>query len=151
MEVTKNVSLEKPAMSHTFEQWLEAMNGNSDRLDKLPLPVAYGGNNQMEYLKLANGTIAMWGHIEHGKNYPCTTPWDAAAGYASKEFTITYPVALVDDSPTVFAIATADVNPDTWVLKRSQGYTSFTGCYLCAVEETRNAKQCDLFVLGKWK
>lgn len=151
MDATKNLGLEKPALSNSFGELLEAINLNSGKLDGLPLPVGFGSNTQMDYLKLSNGVILMWGHIEHGKNYPCSTAWATAAGWASKDFTVNYPVPLVDANPVVFAIATADVNPDTWVLKRAQTYTAFTGCYLCAISETANDKKCDILVIGRWK
>ena len=150
-ELTEALGLAKPPISDTFKNWLDAMNGNSDKLEALPLPVAHGSNSQMEYLKLSNGTIIMWGHFNHGKNYPCWKEWASTAGYASDDFTINFPQALVDANPTVLAFARADQNPDTWVLKRSQSYTSFVGCYLCAIEETHNIKECDILVIGKWK
>lgn len=149
MVSTKNLGLGKPALSNSFGELLDAMNLNSDKLDGLPLPIEYGSNTQMEYIKLAGGVVIMWGHIEHGKRYPCCKQW--ATAVASDDFVINYPIPLVNDKPVVFAIATANINPDTWIMKRTQTYTALTAFYLCAIAETENDKNCDIMIIGRWK
>ena len=140
----------KLAINKTFKEWMDSFNSLLDTLASLPLPIAYGKNTQAKYLKFANGTVWMWGHIDHGKNFPCTDAWGGGQ-FASKDFTITYPIPLVEEEVVVIPFVAASVNADTWVLKRSQSFTNFVACYLCAVSETVNVKTLDFLIIGQWK
>lgn len=154
METTKNVLLEKPAMSHTFEQWLEALNGNSDKLDALPLPISSGSNSQMEYIKFANGAIAMWGHFDHGSNYKCVNEYIPNTSYVSKKFTVNYPVALVKDNPVVLTSCVDSRAVECKASPREASYTSVDVYYYCPSEEASDStrtKSLDILIIGKWK
>ncbi|MEG0991001.1 hypothetical protein [Gordonibacter sp.] len=102
-------------------------------------------------MKFANGKVMMWGRIDYGKNYPCTTAWAASAGYASKDFTLNFPIPLVSANPVILPHCIADCNPDTWVLTRSTSYTTYVGCFLCAISETVNVKTLNMLIIGDWK
>ena len=153
MENTKNINLEKPALSNTFGELLEALNLNSDKLDELPLPIGYGKNSQMEYLKLSNGTVVMWGRLAHGQNYPCNETGAGGDYYTSKLITVNFPIPLVNANPTVLPNVHGEVYSDVFFLQRSVSYTNITGFYYCRYNDTtaKNNKNLNLLVIGKWK
>ncbi|MBX9032676.1 hypothetical protein [Gordonibacter massiliensis (ex Traore et al. 2017)] len=154
MDSTTNINLEKPAQSDTFAQFLEAINLNSDKLDALPLPVGYGSNSQMEYLKLACGVIAMWGHFDHGSNYKCTTTLIPGTSYCSKSFKVNYPIPLVDSNPVVLTSCVDSAAIECKASPRAASYSSVDIIYYCPTEEPSNStrtKSCDILIIGKWK
>lgn len=150
-DTTTTLGLEKVSTANTLPEWCDMFNNNLDVLDGFPLPIEYGKNDTMEYVKFSNGKVIMFGRVNHGKNYPCTTAWAASAGYASKDFTLDFPIALVNSNPVIVSHCIADVNPDTWVLTRSTSYTQYKGCYLCAISETSNTKILNMLIMGDWK
>lgn len=140
----------KIALSSTFEQWMGSFNDLLAKLEELPLPVAFGSNSQMGYLKFANGKVMMWGRVDYGRNYPCTSAWGGGQ-FASKDFELNFPIPLVNSDPVIIPHVMASVNADTWVLTRSTSYTTYKGCFLCAVSETDNVKTLNMLVVGDWK
>lgn len=153
MANTTNLELTEIAQSNTFGQWLSAFNANMEAIDGLPIPMEYGENTQMKYLKFTNGIVIMWGRVDFGTNYPCNTLW-ASNNYASADnFTIDLPIALVDNKPAIFPSVIADKNPDMWCLNVAVSYTQYKGRFLCAVNDTNNvnSKIVNLLIIGKWK
>lgn len=148
---TKNLKLEEPALSDTFGTWLEMFNGNMGKIDELPLPIEYGKNNTMEYVKMANGKIVMWGRLDHGTRYPCKHSW--TRGFLSDAVTVDFPIALVNNTPTVLAMAEADVWKDITVCPTNVTYTTFTFKYWHVADDSaqNNSKRCNVIVIGNWK
>lgn len=154
MPTTTNIKLEEVTMSNTFGQWLEAFNANMDMIDGLPIPMEYGKNTTMEYLKFTNGKVFMWGKLELGYSYPCDTY--ITGGYRSKDFVIDYPIALANTKFTAIAQA------KTWpfmnqVIYQSDipNYTTFKGFFFCPDNDSgytsEMSKMCHLLVIGDWK
>lgn len=150
---TTNLNLDEVALSNTFGQLVEMFNGNMDILDGLPIPIEYGKNTTMEYLKFSNGKVAIWGRVEYGTKYPCTSPWASSAGYASSNFTLDLPIALANNNPVVIPHVIADKNVDMWCLTRNTTYTTYTGCFLCAINDSSNinSKTLNMLIIGDWK
>lgn len=149
---TENINLAEMAQSNTFGQWLDAFNANMGKIDALPLPVAYGKNTTMEYLKLSNGKAIMWGRLHLGSSYPCSTACDG--GYKSDTFTIDFPIALSSATPTVLSEAKTWPYVNQTVFSTSVTYTTFTGCFFCPSDDTGASnmqKICHLLVIGDWK
>lgn len=148
---TKNLKLDEPALSDTFGTWLEMFNGNMGKIDSLPLPIEYGKNTTMEYVKLANGKIVMWGMLDHGTKYPCKNAW--TKGFLSDTVTVDFPVALVKNTPTVLAMAEADTWKDVTVCPKDITYTTFTFKYWHVADDSTisNPKKCHIIVIGDWK
>ena len=144
----------KIALSSTFEKWMGSFNDLLAKLDELPLPVGFGSNSQMDYLKLANGTVLMWGAVSHGQNYPCGTHGGGGEGYyTSKSLTVNFPLPLVSESPTVITSVRANEYADVFFLQRTATYTNFTGCYYCRYDDSAvaNNKDLNVLVIGRWK
>lgn len=148
---TTNINLTEIAQSQTFGEWLEAFNENMGTIDGLPIPIEYGKNTTMEYLKLSNGKIIMWGKIDHGTKYPCNSP--SNRNYISSTFTIDFPIALVNNNPTVIATVQASKWSDCWFLQRTTTYTNVTGCYMCIGNDSNasNSKSLNIIAIGDWK
>lgn len=148
---TKNLKLDEVELSNTFGQWLESFNGNMGKIDALPIPIEYGKNTTMEYLKLSNGKVIMWGRLNHGTKYPCTSSW--TRGYLSDKVTIDFPIALANSNPAVFAMAEATAWKDVAVCPTSVTYTTFSFKYWHASNdaEANNSKTCNILVIGDWK
>lgn len=150
---TTNINLEEISQSQTFGQWLEAFNGNMAAIDALPIPIEYGKNTTMEYLKFSNGKVVMWGRVSYGTTFPCTIMWAASAGYASGIFTLDFPIALTKSDPVVIPHVISDKNPDMWCLTISTSYTTYTGRFLCAINDNANvnSKTLNMLIIGDWK
>lgn len=148
---TKNLKLDEPALSDTFGTWLEMFNKNMGTIDELPLPIAYGKNQTMEYLKFSNGKIAMWGRLDHGTKYPCKNAWQK--GFLSDAVTVDFPIALVNNTPMVLAMAEADTWKDITVCPTNVTYTTFTFKYWHVANDSivTNSKKCNVLVIGDWK
>lgn len=150
---TTNTNLEEVALGQTFGQWLNAFNGNMGKIDALPLPIAYGKNTTMEYVKFSNGKVFMWGRIEMGTKYPCSRPGTAAGGYLSDRFTIDFPLALTKSNPAVLSTVMADKYSDVQFYMNAATYTNMTGCFYCPGNDSSigNNKSLNVFVIGDWK
>ena len=151
---TANIGLEEIALSDTFGQWLEAFNANMDAIDGLPIPIAYGKNTTMEYLKLSSGTIVMWGHFSHGTKYKCTNTLIPGQSYASEPFTIDWPIALTNNTPVVLTSCMDSQAIECEVHASSVSYTTGQFKYYCPSAESSSStrtKTCDILVIGKWK
>lgn len=141
----------KLALNKSFKNWMDAFNSLLDKLDELPLPIAFGSNSQMQYLKLANGKVLMWARIDYGKTLVCTSVWPSG-NYASANFTINFPIPLIVDTPVIFAHVSADdLHPDIIATTRAVTYTSVKGCFVCRSSETDTSKVLNLLVIGDWK
>ena len=151
---TTNIGLEEIALSNTFGQWLESFNANMGTIDGLPIPIEYGKNTTMEYLKFSNGKVAMWGRINHGTTYACTLPW-LAGTYGSSNFTLDFPIALTKNTPVVIphVMSGNGANPDMYCVTRSTSYTTYTGCYVCTWNESSSvqSKTLNILIIGDWK
>lgn len=149
---TNNAGFAEVIESQTFGDWLEAFNGNWSMLDGMPLPIEHGSNSQMEYIKLANGKVVLFGRIDYGTNYPCK---NAAAGgnYVSDQFTLDFPIALVKNNPVVLPHVIANNNPDMDVFTRSVTYSQYKGQFLCPLNDASlvNSKVLNIIVIGDWK
>lgn len=141
------------AISKTFKEWMDSFNSLLDKLDELPLPIAYGTNSQMQYLKLSNGTVLMWGRIDYGTRYPFNTAWEGlgGAGYASEEFTLNFPIPLVDQTSTVIPHVINSTRSETFVLTTGVSYTSYKGRFWSAASDTGGASVLNIIVIGPWK
>lgn len=150
---TSNINLEEIALSQTFGEWLEAFNDNMGIIDELPIPIEYGSNTTMEYLKLSNGKVIMWGRIDHGANYPCNTP--SLSNYASAMFTIDFPISLTSTTPMVVGTPQGNAGSwaDLWFLLKEVTYTSLSGYYLCPSNDSGRAgtKSLNILIIGDWK
>lgn len=148
---TKNLKLDEPALSDTFGTWLEMFNKNMGTIDELPLPIAYGKNQTMEYLKFSNGKVVIWGRLDHGTKYPCVNAWQK--GFLSDAVTVDFPIALVNNTPTVLAMAEADTWKDVTVCPTNVTYTTFTFKYWHVANDSsiNNSKKCNVLVIGDWK
>ena len=153
---TTNTNLEEVALGQTFGQWLSAFNGNMGKIDALPLPIAYGKNTTMEYLKLSNGKVLIWGRVEYGTQYPCSNAWPSG-NYVSSDFTIDLPIPLSKANPVVIqhvlSSSQNNKNPDIWFVTRQTTYTTIKGCFLCKVNDSNavNSKALNLLLIGDWK
>lgn len=150
---TNNIKLEEVTQSQTFGEWLNAFNGNMGKLDSLPIPIEYGKNTSMEYLKFSNGKVLMWGRIEMGTKYPCNLPAGSASGKLSSSFTIDFPIALTKNNPTVVATVMADKWADITFYMRSASYTNMVGLFYCPGDDSKvgNNKSLNVTVIGDWK
>lgn len=148
---TKNLKLDEPALSDTFGKFLEMFNNNMNTIDGLPLPIEYGKNTTMEYIKLSNGKAVMWGRLDHGTKYPCNKSW--TRGYLSDAVTIDFPIALTKNTPMVVAMAEADTWKDVTVCPTGVNYTTFTFKYWHVSDDSgvNNSKKCNIFIIGDWK
>lgn len=160
MRKTANLNLSKPEPSDLMSSWLEAFNANMDQLDNsmLPLPSSRGGSGtggtgSLNFVKYSNGVCMMWGAIHHGTQYPCTREWSDAAGYASSDFTITFPVTLASDSFCFIPYVSTYNNPDMWCVTNTRNRDSVVCAYLCAVNDSGavNDKTLNVFIVGRWK
>lgn len=142
----------KRAVSTSFGDWVERYNGLVDKLESLPLPIEHGGNSQTEYIKLANGTVVIWGRIDLGKRYPFTIPWTSTgAGYASEVFTVNFPVPLVDTAPVVVPHLMNTTRFETFCLTVGVTYTQYNGRVWSAATDSGGASVLNLLVIGRWK
>lgn len=143
----------KISINRTFKEWMDAFNSLADKLDELPLPVAFGTNSKMKYLKLANGTIFMWGRVDYGKNFPCTVQWEGngGGGWASAEFTLDFPIALVSNSPVVIPHVFNTMRAETFCLETGVSYSAFKGRFWSAAEDNGGASTLNIVVIGDWK
>lgn len=154
---TANFGLRKPNQADTFGTWLEAHNANMDKIDALPLPVQSGSNTQLAYQKFSDGTLHMYGSVDYGATHPCTIQWTAAAGWASDDITLNFPVKLADTGYCMSAFVQTDKNPDIWcVSNKARSTSSFTFCFLCSINESTsqygvNKKVLNLDIWGRWK
>lgn len=150
---TKNMNFAEVDVSDTVGEWLDAMTLNFDKLDAMPLPIAYGSNSQMEYVKLANGTAVMWGRINYGTTYKCTIPWEdtGGAGYASEVFTLNYPIALANATPTVIPHVIDDNRVETFAISVGADYTTYKGRFWSGASDNGGSKTLNILVIGKWK
>lgn len=149
---TTNMGFAEVVESQTFGDWLEAFNGNWAALDGMPMPIEYGKNSTMEYVKLANGKVVMFGRVDYGTNYPCTN-LAGNGNYASDQFTLDFPIALAKNTPVVFPHVVANNNPDMDVFTRSVSYTQYKGQFLCPLNDSAmvNSKVLNIIVIGDWK
>ena len=151
---TNNMNLAKVELSNTFGNWLEAFNGNMDKIDMLPIPIEYGKNTTVEYLKFANGIIIFWGHFDHGTKYKCINTLVPGVSYASEYFTIDFPVALASTDMTLFTNAYDNRAVEIRIGLASSSYTSASFRYICPSAEDpaeNRTKTCDILVIGDWK
>lgn len=152
---TPNFLFSKPDASvDLVTDTLTALGQNFDKIDDMPLPLEDGSNTQLQYFKFANGVIFMWGSINHGTSYPCNIQW--WEGYASANFNIFWPVALVNPTKAaVFVQARSLANPDLMALQRSADTTKGVFCYYFPAwnESTAQAvsKEINVFAVGRWK
>lgn len=148
---TKNTGLVEVSQSETFGNWLDAFNTNMGKIDALPIPVEYGKNTTMEYLKLSNGKVIMWGRIDHGTKYPCSNV--VSRGYLSDMITIDFPVALVNNNPVVITQANATNWRDLLICPNKVTYTTYSFNYWMTINDSsaNNAKVCNIIVIGDWK
>ena len=148
---TTNIGLQEVAQSQTFGQWLEAFNANMANIDSLPIPTEYGKNTTMEYLKLSNGKVIMWGRISHGTSYPCKTPW--TRGYTSDKVTVDFPISLTKNNPTALITVQADTWKNVIAAVDAITYTSMSFWYWCDADDSAvsNSKECNIIVIGDWK
>lgn len=148
---TTNLNLDEVALSNTFGQLVEMFNGNMDKLDALPIPIEYGKNTTMEYLKLSSGKILMWGTISYGTSKPCNIPWDT--GYSSVTIDIDFPVALKKNNPTLIP----HVQCSKWIACECYSRNiTYTGAELWFVSDINddsksNSKTLHLLIIGDWK
>lgn len=149
---TTNMGFAEVVESQTFGDWLESFNANWAALDGMPLPIEYGSNSTMEYIKLANGKVVMFGRVDYGTNYPCTN-LAGNGNYASDQFTLDFPIALARNTPVVFPHVVANNNPDMDVFTRSVSYTQYKGQFLCPLNDSAmvNSKVLNIIVIGDWK
>ncbi len=150
---TENLGLVKDAQSQNFAGWLESINGNWDKIDDLPLPIEHSANSKMDYLKLSDGTVIMWGRIELGTSYPSTTAW-GTEGFASAEFTINFPIALISENPIVIPhVLSVGPNVDIWCLSTKVTYTTYAGRLFARTNtaSNNNAISLNMLIIGKWK
>lgn len=141
----------KLAISKTFKEWMDSFNALLSKLDELPIPIAFGLTSTLKYLKFANGTVIMWGRVDHGTRYPCNVAW--TRGFLSSAISIDFPIALVNSNPTVVAMAEADKWKDVTACPYSVTYTTFTFKYwhVANDEAQSNSKVCNIIVIGEWK
>lgn len=150
---TSNMKLEEVALSQTFGQFLEAFNANMGKIDALPVPIAYGKNTTMEYLKFSNGKVIMWGRIDYGTRYPVKNPWlqTGGAGYASDEFTLDFPIALADNAPVVIPHCFDSARVEMFVVTTGVTYTTYKGRFWSAATGHEGPKVLNILVIGNWK
>nr|DAV56323.1 MAG TPA: hypothetical protein [Caudoviricetes sp.] len=150
---TNNINLEEIEQSNTFGQWLDAFNANMGAIDALPIPMEYGKNTKMEYLKFTNGKVAIWGRIDFGTTYICDQPW--AEGFGSKNFTIDFPIALTKSNPMVIphVMTGSGVYPDMFCVTRSTSYTTYTGAFVTSYSDAlvKTPKILNILIIGDWK
>ena len=160
MKKTPNQSFSKPEQSDKMSVWLDAFNSNMDKMDgmMLPLPAESGGSGTggtggLNYAKYSNGVYMMWGAIHHGTQYPCTREWAGAAGYASDDFDVWFPVPLADSNFCFIPHVSTFTNPDTWCVTRARDTTHVNCSYLCAINDSANVndKTLNVFIMGRWK
>lgn len=148
---TTNINLEEIAQSQTFGQWLEAFNDNMGKIDALPIPIEYGKNTTMEYLKLSNGKVIMWGTIGYGTTKPCSLPWNT--GYSSETIYLDFPIALTNSNPTLIT----HVQCSQWIAcecySRNITYTQAQIWFVSDINDSSsdNSKTLHLLVIGDWK
>lgn len=148
---TSNMHLEETALSQTFGQWLDAFNSNMSKIDALPIPMEYGKNTTMEYLKFTNGKVIMFGRIELGTKYPCYKPF--SKGYLSDTITIDFPIALTKNNPVVIPHVMADKFQDLTLYTQGVTYTTYKGCVYGNGNDSTvgNSKTLNIMVIGDWK
>lgn len=148
---TTNIGLQEVAQSQTFGQWLEAFNSNMAEIDGLPIPIDYGKNTTMEYLKLSNGKVIMWGNIDFGTNKPCNVPWNT--GYSSESFSVDFPIALTSTKTTIVT----HVQCSQWIAcecySKEINYTNALLWFVSDVNDSlkNNNKSLNIFIIGDWK
>lgn len=156
---TQNINLDEVALSNTFGQFVEMFNGNMGKLDSMPLPIEYGKNTKFEYIKFANGIVALYGRVEMGTKYPCTLPW-GSDGYASGVFTLNFPVTLTNSNPVVIPHVISSVgsgespkNTDIWCYTSNITYTTYDGRFVSrnATSAGANSLSLNMLIIGKWK
>lgn len=156
MAYTENFNLKTADASDLVSGFVADYNANLGKIDNLPLPVQTGGNTQLSYYKFADGTVFMWGRVDTGQRYVCSTEFEGHA-FASDAFTVTWPVTLAGTSPVVLANVETDVNPDIFVQTSNITASAGTFMFLANFNESTGAygpvnnKALHLFVVGRWK
>lgn len=150
---TNNIHLDDVSLSQTFGQWLEAFNSNMGKIDALPIPMEYGKNTTMEYLKFTNGKVIMWGRVDFGSKYPVHLPWlqGSGSGYASDEFSIDFPLALVNNNPVVLPHVIDTKRVETFAITTSVSYTTYKGRFWSAATDNGGSRILNIIVIGNWK
>ena len=154
---TKNIGLHTYSTSETAAQWCDALNSDNEKVDGLVNVVESGSNSQLSYQKYSDGTVHMWGRIDYGTQYPCHIEWAGAAGWASDDVVVTFPVALADASYSLIPYVRTDKNPDMWVVSNhAQELSRFRFCFLCAINDSTsetgvNNKTVNLDIWGRWR
>lgn len=153
---TKNLGLHEYSTAETGAEWCEALNSDNAKLDELPQVAESGGNSQLRYQKWTDGNVHMWGVIDTGRSYECSTPFESYA-FASPAFNVNWPVALAETPPMVQATVSTKGNPDIFVLTVNVDSSKATFCFLANFNESlhaygaTNIKILHLDVWGRWK
>ena len=95
----------------------------------------------------------MWGRVEYGKNYPCSEQWEGlgGGGWASREFELNFPIALVSAGPTVIPHVINTGRVETFCLTSSTSYTTYTGRFWSAAPDNGGASTLNILVIGEWR
>ena len=153
METTPIFGLKKASEGDTVAAWHAALNDNMDALDALPVPVASGSNSQLSYQRYADGTLHVWGCVDHGTSYPCTTPVATATGFASATFTLNFPAEFAGTGYSLVASVAASAYPDTGVALTARAAGSVKCAYTCPLNDATagNRKVLSVDLWGRWK
>lgn len=147
---TTNLNLDKVTTAQTVNTWVNYFNGNMDKLDAFPIPIAGGSNSQLSYLKFSNGMLMMWGHIESGTSYPCNQPWENDT-YASSPIRITFPVPTDGTVPAAFVAGVDTHRTEITALRYNVTSEGMSIVYWSPSNlSNQGSKYCDIFVIGKW-
>ena len=151
---TTNLNLDKVTTAQTVNTWVNYFNGNMDKLDAFPIPIASGSNSSFSYVKLANGVLVMWGHFEDGDK-PCYQAWAewGGSGYASDRITVTYPVPTVDEHPAVFVSGRDSSRAEIMALVNDITATSARYFYWAPTQAStasQGSKSADILIIGRW-
>lgn len=153
METTTNFAFKKPTVADKAVDWFDAENYNWDAVDALPIPTQSGSNTHMSYQKFADGTLHVWGCVDHGTSYPCTNQVATATGFTSTAFTLNFPVAFAATTYALVASVSASAYPDTSVAISVKGTGSVTAYYACPLNDAdaANSKTVSVDMWGRWK
>jgi len=163
-ETRTTLDMENIAISQTFADWVSAFNDNNDLLEDCPLPISVvrggdgnSGSTGMYAMRLLDGTLVMWGHLEHGTK-DCSNDWASTggSGFASETVTVNYPIASVT-TPTVLARATDAGRCEVMCLPSRMDQPTLSAwkfvywtpgsVYL----QSQGNKSLDILVIGRWK
>lgn len=153
METTTNFGFQKATVADSAVDWFNAGNANWDAVDALPIPTQSGSNSQLYYQKFADGTLHVWGCVDHGTSYPCTHQVATATGFTSAAFTLNFPVAFSSASYSLLVSVAASAYPDTGTAISSKGTGSMKAMYTCPLNDAdaANAKALSVDMWGRWK